>query len=245
MSEDALIRYENLEAYCRARKWGPSELASHTGRSVSQCSDMLRRKKTFGEKIARSFEEALGLPRYWLDSPHDPLDPVLSPDTCSDKASVYSDYPEKVDVYHPHVSGENLPVYDNQAAITMDLAPVISTGNVEAVISMPNSSSDFIERRGFITKQKISDNCKFVIVNDDAMANRLIKGDLVLIDPNKTPSLGKTALFTFPNGDYFIRYFEPTSDGFVARDESGRTWDAKQYGLKVLGTYVLMQRDGE
>lgn len=82
MSEDALIRYENLERLCKARGWGPKELSTASGRAYSQCRDYLtwrtaKTRKSFGEKVARGFEEALKLPRGWFDQPHDENDPVL------------------------------------------------------------------------------------------------------------------------------------------------------------------------
>lgn len=82
MSEDALVRYENLERLCKARAWGATELSAASGRSYSQCRDYLKwrtakTRKSFGEKMARAFEQALGLPRNWLDEPHDENDPYM------------------------------------------------------------------------------------------------------------------------------------------------------------------------
>lgn len=39
------------------------------GRKVNQVSDLLRGRSAFGERVARSIEEAAGLPVGWLDEP--------------------------------------------------------------------------------------------------------------------------------------------------------------------------------
>jgi len=72
MSDLKSIRIANLGRLCKARGWGPSELAAHAGRRRSSYwSDLLRGANSFGEKVARSIEEELQLPRGWLDDGDD------------------------------------------------------------------------------------------------------------------------------------------------------------------------------
>lgn len=71
MSEDALIRLENLLAYARRKGWRDKQLAEAIGRKPQQLSDMRHGRRGFGEDLARDIEERLKLPRYWLDVPHD------------------------------------------------------------------------------------------------------------------------------------------------------------------------------
>ena len=63
MSDDALIRLENLRALGRS----PTELSTAMGTSYQYWRDMLGGRKSFGEKIARDLEDKLGLPRGCLD----------------------------------------------------------------------------------------------------------------------------------------------------------------------------------
>lgn len=65
MSEDALIRLENL----RELGLGPAELKRAVGSSYQYWNDLLDGKKSFGEKAARKIEEALGMVRGALDIP--------------------------------------------------------------------------------------------------------------------------------------------------------------------------------
>ena len=64
MSEDALTRLDNLKALGLS----PALLAERVGGTPAYWSDLLRGKKSFGEKIARKIEGALGLPRNAMDS---------------------------------------------------------------------------------------------------------------------------------------------------------------------------------
>jgi len=66
-----LIRLENLLSYARKKGWRDKVLAEKIGRSPQQISDMKNGRRGFGEDIARDIEQKLGLPRYWLDVPHD------------------------------------------------------------------------------------------------------------------------------------------------------------------------------
>lgn len=72
MSEDALIRLDNLLRYARKKGWRDKALAEKIGRSPQQLSDMKNNRRGFGEDLARDIEQRLGLPRYWLDTAHDP-----------------------------------------------------------------------------------------------------------------------------------------------------------------------------
>lgn len=65
MADDALIRLENL----RATNLTARELSTRVGGRVTYWHDMLAGNKSFGEKIARKIEEALGMARGDLDKP--------------------------------------------------------------------------------------------------------------------------------------------------------------------------------
>lgn len=90
MSEDALIRLENLLSYARKKGWRDKVLAEKIGRSPQQLSDMKNNRKGFGEDLARDIEQRLGLPRYWLDVPHDGDDSQADRMAKSDEASASS-----------------------------------------------------------------------------------------------------------------------------------------------------------
>jgi hypothetical protein len=73
MSEDAEIRRTNL----RSLKHDPKALMARAGKSYSYWRDLLGdSNKSFGEKAARALEQALDLPRGWLDEVHPTGKPV-------------------------------------------------------------------------------------------------------------------------------------------------------------------------
>lgn len=67
MSDDAAIRKANLKRLCKARHWEMADLKAHAGRHYSFWPALLNGDKSFGEKLARSIEDQLELPRGWLD----------------------------------------------------------------------------------------------------------------------------------------------------------------------------------
>ena len=67
-AEDTLVRLERFREECRTRGIdGPVELSAKFGRAPSFWSDLFHGRKSFGEKLARSLEEQMGLPRNTLD----------------------------------------------------------------------------------------------------------------------------------------------------------------------------------
>lgn len=68
MNDDTLIRLENLRALGKR----PVDLVEQVGNSKQYWGDLLKGRKSFGERIARKIEERLGLPRGSLDQPSSP-----------------------------------------------------------------------------------------------------------------------------------------------------------------------------
>jgi hypothetical protein len=87
MSDERLVRLENLRRVCNERGLGPGDLSRRYGNHQSYWYALLNEKppkagrqpKSFGEKAARKIEAALGLPDRWLDTPHTPDEPPEPP----------------------------------------------------------------------------------------------------------------------------------------------------------------------
>lgn len=70
-----LVRISRLKQFARARSIeGPVELGLLINKKSNQVSDLLNGRASFGEKVARSIEEAAGLPTGWLDRLDDGVD---------------------------------------------------------------------------------------------------------------------------------------------------------------------------
>lgn len=79
MSDERLVRIQNLRRFCTQRNLGPAELSRNYYGKPAYWSALLNpkrdddeKKKSFGEKAARKAEAALGMPDRWLDMPHTP-----------------------------------------------------------------------------------------------------------------------------------------------------------------------------
>jgi phage repressor protein C with HTH and peptisase S24 domain len=63
------IRIQRLKEFASIRGLeGPVALGAAIGRKPNQVSNLLNEHDSFGEKVARSIEEAAGLPSGWLDT---------------------------------------------------------------------------------------------------------------------------------------------------------------------------------
>lgn len=249
MSEDALIRLQNLRSYCAARKWGPADLASNTGRSKSQCSDMLRGQKSFGEKIARDFEQRLGLPRNWFDQPHDgPEIEALELHVEEAQRTYISQPGDHKDGTIPHDQG-NMHAHISKvvplSAIYGVSAPVVEWAALGEVLVKPNADIVAQEWRPHVPVRPVSHSVKFVRVPDARLEPALQQGDLVLIDPlDKNPARDQVTLFQASDGEYMLMRYRPLPDGdFEAYDAKGIVLQGARHGLVVAGVLIAMQRD--
>ncbi len=78
-----LIRLQRLKAFAQSRGLsGPVQIGLVIGKSTSQTSDLLTGKAAFGEKVARSIEEAASLSVNWLDVLGEDANTAVCPDSC-------------------------------------------------------------------------------------------------------------------------------------------------------------------
>lgn len=234
MSEDSLIRFDNLNAYCKARKWGPTDLASATGRGVNQCSDMLRRRKSFGEKIARDMEHKLGLPRGWLDEPHDAQDPhLLRYDP------VRSD--EIAQATLRRAAGKLQFETGGESATKTLRVPIVEWARLGEHLQSANTEWPQPELREFIpARQPKGNRVKLIPVIDDHLAPRIVTGDLIAIDPdNRQPQRNQVVLVKGADGAHLLRRYTPLAGGaFEVIDAAGRVLDSQRHGLAIEGVAV-------
>ena len=76
------IRIQRLQLFAQRHgvEGNPSALGELIGKKPNQVYNLLNRQSSFGEKVARSIEEAAGLPRYWLDIDESQPANGMSPD---------------------------------------------------------------------------------------------------------------------------------------------------------------------
>jgi hypothetical protein len=246
MSEDALIRYDNLEAFVKARNWGPTDLAVATGRKKNQCSDMLRRKKPFGEKIARDFEHRLGLPRGWFDQIHEQDDQHIATAAYRIAKEISAALtPLRVEEQHfgqvPHAAVVTRP---ESPDISWLRAPVVAWARLGDDLLRANDEWPAGEMvRCAATQPPAGHRYKAVEVPDEALGPRIARGDVVIIDPDqRTPKRNQVVLVQALDGTFMLRRYMPVREPgmFELIDASGRSLDAARYGLSIAGTAIAL-----
>jgi hypothetical protein len=95
----------------------------------------------------------------------------------------------------------------------------------------------------YANKPGASEQCKFVQLETSDLAPDLLRGDLMLLDPeNKEPRRDQIALFSVHGGEFVAMRYRPTVDGFEAYNAKGVVLDARKHGLKVEAVCISMQR---
>lgn len=240
MSEDTLIRFENLDALVKALKWGPSDLAQATKRSKSQCGDMLKRRKSFGEKIARDMEHQLGLPRGWFDQIHDDAE-VASASSTYMRTTSSPDAPaahEPSPVYGAAIRTSKTPAGSGTLWVS---APVVTWADLGEELLQANEEWQGQEFVGAATTQPPSGKrYKGIRANDDSLAPRIMQGDVVIVDPDALkPKRNQVVLLKTPEGTFILRRYTPLASGaFEATDAQGRTLDSERHGLSLVATAI-------
>lgn len=95
----------------------------------------------------------------------------------------------------------------------------------------------------YVSKAGASQQCRFVQLETSDLAPEMLRGDLMLIDPeNKEPRRDQVALFSLHGGEFVAMRYRPTVDGFEAYNAKGVVLDQRKHGLKVEAVCIAMQR---
>lgn len=239
MSEDTLIRYENLDALVKALQWGPSDLAQATKRSKSQCGDMLKRRKSFGEKLARDMEHQLGLPRGWFDQIHDAAEVATASSNMASAGSPGAPAAkESSPVYGATIQPNDVSLLSGNLWVT---APVVAWADLGEELFQANDTWHGDELvSAAITQPVAGRRYKGVRAIDDSLSPRIMPGDVVIIDPDALkPRRNQIVLLRTVEGSFLLRRFVPlAAGGFEATDALGRTLDSERHGLTLVGTAI-------
>ncbi len=187
MSEH-LVRVERLKQLAKERSWSDAELARQCGRKQQQLNAWWNSTRLIGERLARSLEESLKLPRYWLDERPAPV--PQSEDGEGNRS--YSAKPARV-----------LDAQDGADAL-----PILTWGQLPTMLSLPNASLPKATP-SLNTFTQASRAAKFVEMDDDSMTPVIQPGDHLLFDPVEAPRAGDIVLIAIPSGEFFVRTFRP------------------------------------
>lgn len=125
-----------------------------------------------------------------------------------------------------------------QGDTTLARAPVVRWAELGAELFKEAKDLAVSEWAEFVPTTKPSDLCKLVVVEDDSLAPRIARGDMVAIDPrNIEPTRGQVTLFRAKSdGSYLLRRFRPVAgDAFEAVDAAGAALDSVRHTLEIVG----------
>lgn len=112
------------------------------------------------------------------------------------------------------------------------------------VLNRDNDEWPIEAMREIHTNKPVSRKTKWLEVQDDLLAPKVLKGDLVAVDPDGSPKLDSLVLAVAADGSYMLRFWRPLSGGqFELFDSAGRSMDSTRHGVRVVATFVTLQRD--
>ncbi len=191
---DHLVRVDNLKRLKQERDWNDADLARQCGRQPQQLRAWWtypeKGGRQIGEKLARSLEEELKLPRYSLDER-----PVTKSKLEAKEGSKgYSQLITGAKSASAPDVGTKVPVlkWEQISQMLLEL-------NSKLVGKLPTLDT-FAEH---------TDGAKFVAMPDDSMEPVYSAGDHILFDPAEAPHAGDTVLVRLSTGEHLVRVFRP------------------------------------
>ena len=221
VSDDALIRLTNL----RALKLTPQELSSRVGSRYTYWRDLLLGKKSFGEKVARKIEAALGLPRYGLDE----SGAVLKVAPPSEAPQMDGD------------AGGDIVIPQYEAGGSMGFGRLLLENEPPGHIKQWTVDNDWLRRN--VPNHTGAQNLCIVTGFGPSMRPMFNPGDPLLVDTG-VKTCEEDAVFFFRWRSHgFIKMLQriPTADGLVIRAKS-KNPDYDAFDIKVDSDFQVLAK---
>lgn len=227
MSDEKMIRIDNLRLLMKQNRWNNADAARSLGVSDQYISMLLGGKKNFGEKAARKFEEKAKKPRYWFDRDHgDELDAADAP------SSIGTDIGTRTD----SEPAKYLPVIQSDGR----LIPVITWEKLY-MLDAENSDPQLAGAETAPAEGRAGSKTKWVFMPDESMQPRLHQGCRLKIEPGHVARPGNIVIVRNAKGDHFVRLYRLVSgDHYEAQaaNEGFGTLDSVRDELEVVGVVV-------
>lgn len=135
-------------------------------------------------------------------------------------------------------------ILEHSSSNTFKHAPVVAWACLGDDLRKPNENWPAEAMRVINSTKPMSGLVKWVEVQDDLLAPRVLKGDLVAVDPDGLPRMDSLVLARAADGSYMLRFYRPLAGGaFEVIDGAGRTMDSLRHGIQVEAAFVTLQRD--
>lgn len=142
-------------------------------------------------------------------------------------------------------ASEKLPLMtDMRAGNTSRRAPVVAWARLGDDLNRDNDEWPIEAMREIHATKPASRKVKWLEVQDDLLAPKVLKGDLVAVDPLGSPKLDSLVLAMAADGSFMLRFWRPLAGGaFEVFDGAGRTMDSIRHGIQIAAVFVTLQRD--
>lgn len=232
-----MIRVENFKALLKERKLMNVAAAAILGVSHTQVTKLLSNKTgTFGEKAARKVEERFGIPRGWLDVPHEGIS--------------YSEESLKEVGAHPK-AGENPALYLVHAgngvhpvtSPSATLIPVITREKIY-MLQLDNRSPEVKELEHLPADGESGNLVKWFVVDDKANEDKFPEGSRVKVDADvkaRPPKPGNFVIVRTRGGSHQLRRYSVVSDDHFQCEATSPGYavlDSQRDGLVVVAVVI-------
>lgn len=152
--------------------------------------------------------------------------------------------PPAAEAWRAQLSERPILIDDMQAGNTSRRAPVVAWARLGDDLRKPNEDWPAEAMRAINSTKPMSGLVKWVEVQDDLLAPRVLKGDWVAVDPDGAPRMDSLVLAKAADGSYMLRFYRPLAGGaFEVIDGAGRTMDSLRHGIQFEAAFVTLQRD--
>lgn len=215
------VRRARLRRFIDERYEGNvSRFAAAAGKSQSQIADMLDLRKSFGERVARSLEEKLGLPGGWLDQDDESSPPLP---TIDDERAGFLPVRRGTLKLSAGVSGWAIE-FENR-----DAPPIFFR-------------RDWVEKCGFRPDKLLA-----LKVQGSSMETGLYDGDTVVVNlADTTPIDGEVFAINFEGECVIKRMKREAGEWWLSSDNADkRRYPDKRVsdGVQLLGRIVFKQSE--
>lgn len=228
MSDERMIRVDNLKLLMKSNSLSKAELAKMLGTSDSYVSKLLSGKPgTFGEKAARKVEERFKKSRFWLDELHPQGE--YSPESLKEASNA-------------NTKPIGHPLAEPETSSHCKLLPVIKWEQL-SMLQYKNTDPEIVRLEHVNTESNTSDRTKWLEMAEDdtSMGDRLPPKTRILVEPlqpGQTIPAGSFVVISLNAGEHMVRrYKHVTKDRFIAEplNPGFATLDSADTPMTVVG----------
>jgi hypothetical protein len=249
MSDDRMIRHDNLLLLLKMRGWEITDLQTAIGCSYTHAYRLVHNKTTFGEKAARNYEEKLKLVRGWFDRVN--TEGQYSQEAI--RSAMPPESPESLATEEPRMS------YPHSYGVADSVRPALTTftANNDPVTTMLRSPVIKWEQLGkdlTLNNAKLaadvwlpvppsaSSACKWVTVEQDHPRLGIKRGHQIAVEPlagGQPLEQGEVYLFANVAGQFLLGELRHLAGGnYEALPDSGPPLEAVRHGIRAVALHV-------